>query len=105
MTVTTVLKSACAVAVLAVALAGVAEAKGGSGGGSKGSSSSKGSMSKMGGMSKMSMHRDHDHRRYGRSYYGESVVYASYGSCSWLKVRALETGSRYWWARYEACES
>jgi hypothetical protein len=33
---------------------------------------------------------------YGAYYYG-------YGGCRWLRIRALETGSGYWWARYEAC--
>ena len=40
------------------------------------------------------------HARY--AYFGP-VVYASYDSCRWLKVRAIETGSPRWWARYEAC--
>lgn len=25
------------------------------------------------------------------------------GSCQWLKHRAIETGSRYWWRRYRQC--
>ena len=34
---------------------------------------------------------------YGAYAYG-------YGSgCSWLRYRALETGSRYWWSRYYDC--
>lgn len=41
-----------------------------------------------------------EHRR---RYYGGSYVVASYDSCRWLKVRALETGSPSWWARYEEC--
>ena len=32
---------------------------------------------------------------YGAYYYGNG--------CSWLRYRALETGSRYWWSRYYAC--
>jgi hypothetical protein len=26
-----------------------------------------------------------------------------YGECSWLKRRALQTGDRIWWRRYERC--
>lgn len=37
---------------------------------------------------------------YGGYYYG----YRDYGSgCGWLKRRALATGSRYWWRRYQDC--
>lgn len=36
---------------------------------------------------------------YGAYYYGYG-----YGSgCGWLRHRALETGSRYWWSRYYDC--
>jgi len=37
---------------------------------------------------------------YGAYYYGD---YYYGGSCRWLRHRALETGSRYWWARYYDC--
>lgn len=33
---------------------------------------------------------------YIRPYYG-------YRSCYWLKRRAIRTGSRYWWRRYQRC--
>jgi hypothetical protein len=37
---------------------------------------------------------------YGGAYYGGG----NYGGgCYWLKVRAIETGSPYWWERYEDC--
>lgn len=26
-----------------------------------------------------------------------------YGDCSWLRRKALDTGSRYWWRRYRLC--
>jgi hypothetical protein len=32
---------------------------------------------------------------YYRPYHG--------GGCYWLKVRAMDTGSGYWWSRYRAC--
>lgn len=32
---------------------------------------------------------------YGYGYYG--------GGCGWLYRRAIETGSPYWWRRYEEC--
>ncbi|HEX5958590.1 MAG TPA: hypothetical protein VFY92_08035 [Hyphomicrobiaceae bacterium] len=55
-----------------------------------------------------SYHRHYSHRGHRRHrgifigapfYYG----YGYYGSCSWLRRKALRTGSRYWWNRYEAC--
>jgi hypothetical protein len=43
-------------------------------------------------------------RSYGYApyYYG---YYDSYydDSCAWLRRKALRTGSRYWWRRYERC--
>ncbi|MEW5962780.1 MAG: hypothetical protein AB1749_04400 [Pseudomonadota bacterium] len=37
-------------------------------------------------------------------YFSVPYYYSSYGSsCYWLKRRALRTGSRYWWRRYNAC--
>ena len=47
-------------------------------------------------------HRHH----FRRAFVGVPLVYGaySYGSgCSWLRYRALETGSRYWWSRYYDC--
>jgi hypothetical protein len=36
-------------------------------------------------------------------YFAGPVVVA--GSCAWLKVKAVDTGSRYWWRRYRECIS
>ncbi len=36
---------------------------------------------------------------YGNSYYD----YGYSGGCGWLYRRAVETGSPYWWRRYEDC--
>jgi hypothetical protein len=41
-------------------------------------------------------------------FIGAPLVYGAYaygygGGCRWLRYRALETGSPYWWRRYEAC--
>lgn len=52
--------------------------------------------------------RGYSHRRYGRGLrWGAPVVIGAYGygygNCSYLKRRALATGSRYWWRRYNAC--
>ena len=40
-----------------------------------------------------------------RSYGYVPYYYDSYydDSCAWLRRRALRTGSRYWWRRYERC--
>jgi hypothetical protein len=38
-------------------------------------------------------------------YYGYSYNYSYYDDCGWLRRRALETGSRYWWRRYEICRA
>ncbi len=40
-------------------------------------------------------HRFHRHRYYRYGYYRNR--------CHWLKVRALVTGSSYWWHRYYRC--
>ena len=40
---------------------------------------------------------------YGAYSYGYGGGYYGYGGCRWLKLRALESGSPYWWRRYEAC--
>jgi hypothetical protein len=37
----------------------------------------------------------------GSGYYDGDYYY--YGGCEWLHERAAETGSRYWWRRYEDC--
>lgn len=39
----------------------------------------------------------------GSGYYGD-YYYGDYGyGCEWLHERAVSTGSRYWWRRYEDC--
>jgi hypothetical protein len=48
------------------------------------------------------------HRHFRRGFVGVPLAYGAYyysgyGSCSWLRYRALETGSRYWWSRYYDC--
>lgn len=50
-------------------------------------------------------YRGHVHRRYwGPRVWGPRVqVYRGYEGCYWMKRRALNTGSRYWWRRYNAC--
>ena len=47
-------------------------------------------------------HRGDDRDRefgFGRPYYDD------YGDCGWLRRRAIETGSSYWWRRYRECRS
>ncbi|HMN38981.1 MAG TPA: hypothetical protein PKD49_14885 [Hyphomicrobium sp.] len=52
-------------------------------------------------------HRHHYRRRHWRPglYWGPTIgIYRGYGnSCYWLKRRAINTGSSYWWRRYNAC--
>ena len=47
------------------------------------------------------------HGHYGYRHYGYAPAYyvaSGYGGgCSWLKQRAHNTGSAYWWNRYNAC--
>jgi hypothetical protein len=48
------------------------------------------------------------HRHFRRAFVGVPLAYGAYsygygGGCSWLRYRALETGSRYWWSRYYDC--
>ena len=52
-------------------------------------------------------HHGHHRRFRGYAFYGLPYVYAysaydGYG-CSYLRRRALRTGSSYWWRRYEEC--
>lgn len=35
--------------------------------------------------------------------YGGYRYYGGGGGCYWLKEKAMYTGSRYWWSRYQAC--
>ena len=39
--------------------------------------------------------------RYG--FYAPVPLYVAPSGCGWLRVRALDTGSRYWWHRYHDC--
>ena len=39
--------------------------------------------------------------RYG--FYAPTPYYVTPSGCGWLRVRALDTGSRYWWHRYHEC--
>jgi hypothetical protein len=46
------------------------------------------------------------HRHVRRAFVGAPLAYGAYAygsGCSWLRYRALETGSRYWWSRYYDC--
>jgi hypothetical protein len=48
------------------------------------------------------------HRHVRRVFIGAPLAYGAYyysgyGNCRWLRYRALETGSRYWWSRYYDC--
>ena len=36
------------------------------------------------------------------AFYGGSYYYGGGGHCSWLYRRAVETGSPYWWSRYNS---
>jgi hypothetical protein len=45
------------------------------------------------------VHRSHRHVRSG--VYITPVVVGS--SCAWMRVKAVNTGSRYWWHRYREC--
>jgi len=52
-------------------------------------------------------HHRHHRRFRGYAFYGLPYVYA-YGAydgygCSYLRRRAVRTGSSYWWRRYEQC--
>ncbi len=50
-------------------------------------------------------HRGYRYRNFYRPrFYAPIYSYGTYGSsCQWLKRKAIRTGSRYWWNRYEAC--
>ncbi len=53
--------------------------------------------------------RFHRHRRfwYGSAFAAVPYYYYNdygYGSCYYLKRRAIRTGSPYWWRRYEDCK-
>jgi hypothetical protein len=51
------------------------------------------------------------HRRFGRSIYWAGPLlysgyygYYAYGDCEWLRYKALDTASSYWWERYRECQ-
>ena len=47
---------------------------------------------------------DRDIRRYGgRRGFEARPGYGYRAGCGWLRQRALETGSRYWWRRFRDC--
>ena len=55
----------------------------------------------------------HEHHRRGSRFFFASVPYYygyyddhGYGGddCGWLYRRAIQTGSPYWWQRYQVCE-
>ena len=56
-------------------------------------------------------HKGHKHARYHKyrfvgvplAYYGYSNYAYGDNSCYWLRRRALDSGSSYWWNRYYAC--
>lgn len=53
-------------------------------------------------------HGGHGFRgHHGRHFRGFGYGYGFYdygnSGCGWLRARAIETGSRYWWRRYRAC--
>lgn len=51
--------------------------------------------------------RPHHRPRHYRGIYIAPPVFiddAGYGECRYLKRRAMRTGSRYWWNRYEDCK-
>jgi hypothetical protein len=50
-------------------------------------------------------HRHHRHfNGFGYGFYAyPAYSYYADDSCYWLKVRAMRTGSRYWWNRYYEC--
>lgn len=45
------------------------------------------------------------HRHRSGPHFGIYIGPRTYGyrSCAWLRHRAIQTGSRYWWRRYREC--
>ena len=62
-------------------------------------------------LTSLAMAHGHHHHRHGvrifigggPGFYGHYGHYGYGGSCQSLKLRALETGSPYWWKRYRFC--
>ncbi len=51
-------------------------------------------------------HHRFEHRRFHRGpvfYLNSGHGYGNGDGCYWLKRRALNSGSRYWWHRYNEC--
>ncbi len=48
-------------------------------------------------------HHHFHHHRPIVGFYPYYYSYYYYDDCSWLRRRALYTGSPYWWERYNAC--
>jgi len=48
-------------------------------------------------------HGHHHHHGIRVFVGGGPGLYGYGGSCRWLRLRALETGSPYWWKRYRFC--
>ena len=51
------------------------------------------------------VHRHYHHRRWHRGPRFGFYIGPSYRGCSWLRHRAVVTGSSYWWRRYRACRA
>jgi hypothetical protein len=47
--------------------------------------------------------RGHMRHHYGRRGWEAGPGYGYMAHCGWLRRRAIETGSRYWWRRYRHC--
>jgi hypothetical protein len=62
-------------------------------------------------------HRGHHGYRHRHFYFGAPLVFGGYyggyygnyyyggEGCYWLRRRAVQTGSHYWWDRYHACRN
>lgn len=53
-------------------------------------------------------HRGDWRRRGVRHFWGPGIAFYYYdgyyyGDCNWVRRRAIQTGSRYWWRRYQLC--
>ena len=55
-------------------------------------------------LSSIALAHGHHHHHGIRLFVGGGPGFYGYGgSCRWLRLRALETGSPYWWKRYRFC--
>ena len=60
---------------------------------------------------KIVIFKKHHHHHHGKLFLGTSLLLAGsggyyyYGSCYRLKLKAIRSGSDYWWDRYYACKS